>query len=403
MSGHTKYCYCNSCDGLVLIQENFTQCDRANEKVIGDMKYFYCSVCGKNTGSEKIETASTGGDEAGGGGSSNEGSGSGNTGDSGNTQSDDGIGDSVGSGGGSFSYSYSGNVANCKYDIEMWHYSGGYWKIGNNVSDAETIDDSMLGALVLVENHLNNYCSDFEFLIPYPADCDCDHCEASVVLQNEDAFQNIECVNEKNAVKVHGKLCFHLLHTNSMDDYVSGLKKDIPLIASKYGSNIYAMYGNKLDASEGVGRFDSANIITSPYIHPLEIKDSSGALKNGYSVFVANAIRSSDGFRIGKNTFSNAGAVGLRFSFPFSVSFTKINESADDDNGGAGGNSGSPEITPPKPSDDTGSSTGGGNTDSGKPGDDLGGSESGDTGGNPEESTTPGGIRDSGGLIHRKW
>ena len=88
----------------------------------------------------------------------------------------------------------------------------------------------------------------------------------------------------------------------SLNAYVSGLTTVIPLVDSRYGRNTYTVY--PLVGSPGIafGFYSSSDPsqLSSPLIHPSQIKDRQGHFKSGTTINVAGTDRNAALWTIGK-------------------------------------------------------------------------------------------------------
>lgn len=395
---HTKYVYCKSCGGLVLVQEAYGSCLLSSSEsyvhgsgnshehttksyCYGDSKdgtkWGGCGYTGTSTRTESCSfTVSSSGhtqtlsctkcgysytvteqDDS-------------NPTVSNDTPASPPAQDGSGSGGFSFDYSYSGLTARCICCIEMWHYSGGYWSIGY-AGGARTVGDSTVGSLLNIQSYLGSTLGSTNVTLPYPAVvaeavADGDIKRLNVYVGSvkiisggaviatgtgsNDSVTSVKAALGKNALSLSVGFSYHI-SPYSMSDFVGGLGKDIPIVASAYGSNLYSVFSKAgVKLGYGTGRFEGLGI-SSPYIHPREIKDSSGAFASGYSILVNGGAVSSDGKYVGWKTFSNAGAVGLEFDFPFTIRFELTDKTAEADGNGDNPGSENPANTTLEPSE----------------------------------------------------
>jgi len=219
--------------------------------------------------------------------------------------------------------------------IDMWHYSGGYWRIGNADQEKITISDSTMRNYGSIDSYLGSTQSIY-FSVSLP----------EAVRQAVNGGETVSwtaagrgsggpllfdpaTVSELEFTSTDLKFSFrpkfNLVKGIDFSDFVTGLSNTIPLIDSSFGNNIFSMFGNGRSAVQANGWFSmyDPTATRTPYVHPTMIKNNTGALKPGYSINVGGTVVDTQGFSIGSGTFSAAGACGLRFAFPVTINYYK--------------------------------------------------------------------------------
>lgn len=219
------------------------------------------------------------------------------------------------------------------YILDMWHYSGAYWQIGNYGEKKLTISDSEMEA----EGGLTDYLeasNSLDFAVKLPAAA-LDALNEGKELKWKLRARSISLSRlydlsslATESLSAEGLVFsvrprFNIIKNHTLGDYVAGLNRTVPLVDKNYGFNIFSVYGNGRSEIQGYGAFDAAQpySVIFPYIHPSMISGPSGALKNGYTVLLSDEQLPSDGYCIGQGTFADAGACGLEFIFPIDVVF----------------------------------------------------------------------------------
>ncbi|MGI6720322.1 MAG: hypothetical protein ACOX4E_05465 [Anaerovoracaceae bacterium] len=221
--------------------------------------------------------------------------------------------------------------------LDMWHHSGGYWKVGNAGSDKIVIDDTEIEkrgyASILASSRA-------EFQIPLPG----------TIRQKISEGRQIACRVEGRSAALHelfdpgsvefdftattlyfrAKPIFNLIAQNdlSFTDYNLSPAREIPLIDRAFGYNIYSLFGNGESGAQAAGRVSIAqpHTIENGYVHPSMITSLAGHLMPGHIIHIRGNPVDSAGYRVGDGTFAAGGAVGLSFSFPVRFKFYEIVE-----------------------------------------------------------------------------
>ncbi len=284
------------------------------------------------------------------------------------------------------------------WTLDMWHYSGGYWKVGNAGNDKIRIADRDITSLdsylqasqqavfsVNVPQEIAQLVSEgargtdwqVEFSNYRGRDCS--------LLFAESGPLNV--VLKDGKVEFSATPVFHFNNSGaSLRGYVPGMAVTVPLIDKTWGYNIYSVFGNGRSAVQGLGYFNEGDPSDtgSSAIHPSFITGKSGALEAGHPITLGVEIVDSAGYSIGSGTFAAAGACGLHFEFPVSLVFTDLRVSD------PGGDPGDPGTDPGDPVD-----PGSG----GDPGDEPGGDGPGTDPGDPVDPGDPTDPLDDPGTV----
>ncbi|WP_242866843.1 DUF5704 domain-containing protein, partial [Abyssisolibacter fermentans] len=224
--------------------------------------------------------------------------------------------------------------------LEMWHYSGGYWKGkigGENIYLKDTemeekwADPEYLGQKLMEQGKE----LDFEIELPETMQDELDNLSdgeeihvyiSETNLDINDIFQDeisptCELKGDKIIIHAYPKLnCTD----ESYKDYVAGLNKNIPIIKENFGRNLYSMFNCENNAQ--LGAACSTQSDEEGKIPFWGIENARGHLKDGFKVDISkNGItrRDSSDVKIGIDTFRDAGAVGLLFTYPMELKFYK--------------------------------------------------------------------------------
>lgn len=237
-------------------------------------------------------------------------------------------------------YEEIGTVTKQDY-LEMWHYSGGCWKgvIGGEeiyLKDEEMkkkwADPEYLGQKIREEKKKLNFEVEIPQKVKQELNNLCDGEEIHVYIKGttlkiKDIFQqNIQPTCEVKGDKIIIQNAYPKLNCKKdiYDDYVSGLNKTIPITEEAFGNNLYSVFKRSDDAHLGMAyatHSDEEGKI--PY---WGIENAKGYLKEGYKVDTTKnntTRRNSSEVKIGIDTFKNAGAVGLLFTYPMELKFYK--------------------------------------------------------------------------------
>ncbi len=217
--------------------------------------------------------------------------------------------------------------------LEMWHYSGGYWKVGNDYNTAITIYDSQIVAGMGITGYLEStqYAT---FRIELPASWRSqikagDVLNYTVSNNGLPLFQIFDMSSFTGYYQapyyyIKVKPIFVISKTSYIDHFVPGVITKIPMVHYQYGENLYSIYKGSSHKGAGRGWFSdyNENYYEQPGIHPIMIRDTSGAIKSGYTINNLISNFSSAGYSVGNGTFRNGGAVGMKFYFKLNATFT---------------------------------------------------------------------------------
>ncbi len=220
----------------------------------------------------------------------------------------------------------------------MWHFSGGYWKVGNVGADQITISDNRFKTSD-TSNVIANSTAEFELALPGAVKSEIAAGKNIIAVAKARNGANLEALFDTSCMRIkmdsskvyfNAVPKFNFINTNDLSyhHFVTNPKpnKVIPFVDPAYGYNIYSVFGNGYTARQINGWIDknapeSMTNMPSGRIHPIMVKDSAGALKSGYKIMIDGQLKNSDGFSIGQGTFNNAGACGLHFEFPVEFIF----------------------------------------------------------------------------------
>ncbi len=228
------------------------------------------------------------------------------------------------------------------WTLDLWHHSGGYWRVGNAGSEKIRISDEEMGNIGTYLEATN--VAVFSLEVPgYLADLinsgargeDWEvRFESRGNLSCSDLFSELSPENvelEENTLKFSAFPIFNFSSNgDTLGDFIPGMMNTVPLVDKKYGCNIYSVFGNGRSAVQGAGYYNEDNPFETGFdaIHPSFIQNVQGELEGGHRIRLGLDIVDSDAYRIGSGTFINAGACGLHFEFPISLVFSSIESSA---------------------------------------------------------------------------
>jgi len=227
--------------------------------------------------------------------------------------------------------------------IEMWHYSGKYWKYKNLIIYDKDLDEFLRNSEKL-EKAINEEIS---FEIPIEPNL-YDKIQklkklkimCSSNLKNKysenipiiDLFYDrpvIELKNGKLHFKARPKLNFYKDETITFQDIIGDmLSVNIPIVDPDYGCNLYAIWGRYSGTSLGAtdSYFDKSDPFAwapadSFLIAPAQIKNANGHLYDGFTFKTGDVLRNSGDCSVGYGTFKEGGAVGIKFIYPLKFTF----------------------------------------------------------------------------------
>lgn len=225
--------------------------------------------------------------------------------------------------------------------IELWHYSGGYWKYNDLTIEDSQLNNNLIEADALAQA-LNKKVT-FEFSISsaqYNDLINRDKLKAfvSTTLPNKiysDLFAGEPSVELKdNKVYINVKPKFNFYKGATYEELTGkDLDVDIPIVHPDFGYNRYSIWGRSSSVNWGAatGYFDPENIdatapLDSGKIAPSQIINDQGHLKNGFNVKTTSGdgetgTHPSANSSVGAGTFKSGGAVSIYFWYPISISF----------------------------------------------------------------------------------
>lgn len=217
---------------------------------------------------------------------------------------------------------------------EMWHYSGGYWLLGFEETGQVKITDAQIGSALGITEYLKQGYVSMKAELP----SDVKQALAEGAYINFDLYEFTEGASESldfsttygelddNYIYVNVQPTLPLFGLKSFDDYVTNLSISLPLIDHNFGDNLYSIYKNGDYQGTAQGRFNANETrptITSPWMHPYMIKNSSGILKTSYKFKLGTSSASyPSNHYVGWGTFKYGGAVGYKFVYSLGVIFT---------------------------------------------------------------------------------
>ena len=213
------------------------------------------------------------------------------------------------------------------FRLQLWHYSGGYWK-GSDVNSKDLkISDRQIDAAGIC-GYLNStqYVS-WTAALPAPVREEL-RAGTAVTARAEgrsDLYKGTVCrISAAGSFTLYAQPVFHVATSASLNSFVPGIKVTIPLISTAYGRNLYSLYSLTSRGVTGIGMFRESepDSIVSPYLHPSIIKDRFGVLRSGYTILAGSQQVRSGGWSVGLMTLMRGGAVGLEFDFPVDIVFS---------------------------------------------------------------------------------
>lgn len=226
--------------------------------------------------------------------------------------------------------------------IEMWHFSGKYWKYKNLIIYDKDLDN-LLRSSESLEKAINE---EIAFEIPIEQNLYnkiqklknikimCSSNLKNKYFENipiVDLFYDrpvIELKDAKLHFKARPKLHFYKNETITFQDIIGDiLNVHIPIVDPDYGCNLYAIwgrYGTSLGATASY--FDKSDPFAwAPpdtfLIAPAQIKNGDGHLHDGFTFKTGDILRKSEDCSVGYGTFRDGGAVGIIFRYPLKFTF----------------------------------------------------------------------------------
>lgn len=230
-----------------------------------------------------------------------------------------------------------GADVNASFSLDMWHYSGGYWKVGNAGSDKIVVEDPEMRRRAM-QGVLADQMAEFVVNLPavildeiaqgkeITAKATTLHTPLSELFDT--ATFNLSMSGDK--LYFSAKPWFNLMLEKDLSfaDYGLNLSAEVPLIDRAYGYNIYSLFGNGENGAQAAGRINrlAPDAIESGYVHPRMITGLGGALQSGHTIYIRGGAVGSEGYRVGDGTFAAGGAVGLCFLYPVKFQFYEVVE-----------------------------------------------------------------------------
>lgn len=214
-------------------------------------------------------------------------------------------------------------TSQASYNIQLWHYSGGYW--GNTTLGLRIEDSEMKGLYLgmLEADALNKTVQMLPVNLPeqvikyLDSGGTLEDIEIKFICNKDplDLFKgNPKYIMKDNKIQVEIKPQFQVQVNNPVfaNDKMNVL---FPQIKDGFGNNVYSIFtrsGTHLGMNET--------------IRPNDILNEQGHLVGGkqYTITTdsgASISRDGSEIKIGNNTFSNGGAVGLDFKYPITAHF----------------------------------------------------------------------------------
>ena len=125
------------------------------------------------------------------------------------------------------------------------------------------------------------------------------------------------------------------LASESLGSYVPGLSSPVPLVDYSCGRNIYIVYPLIGEGAYAYGFYSegSPGWVSSPLIHPSQIKDKEGHFRSGTTINVNGLNKNAAFYTVGKKgTLALEDAVVLEFFCPFRLVFYTDSEGGGDTN-----------------------------------------------------------------------
>ena len=217
-------------------------------------------------------------------------------------------------------------VVHQTFRLQLWHYSGGYWKGTDLAGKDLQISDRLIDEAGLSGRLTSSQYVNWTGALPSPVRQEIlsgSTVEARVEGQNE-LYNGTLCRISGSTFTVYARPVFHVASNATLSSFVSGIKVTIPLVSTPYGRNLYSLYSLRSRGVIGTGLFRESDpyYIMSPYLHPSQIANRFGTLRPGYTVLAGDAQVSSEGWSVGLMTLMRGGAVGLEFDFPMDIVFS---------------------------------------------------------------------------------
>ena len=181
------------------------------------------------------------------------------------------------------------------------HSSGGFWCLTANSGSAVIYDSAMTaGEPVCSGSALLLYTLPGEVVRDLK-----EHPELKVRLERTSGTSCIDpgffnyAFAGPGTLAMELKICPVICSSHTLNDYVPGLRTTIPLVDYNYGKNIYMVYPLIGESSLAQGFYSDSDPswVSSPLVHPSQIKDSSGHFVSGTTINV-------DGFNVSAGLYT---------------------------------------------------------------------------------------------------
>ena len=205
------------------------------------------------------------------------------------------------------------------------HNTNGYWYLTGNGGSACVYDSDISAG--------NFPCSGSAYLLyDLPAEVVSalkEHPELKVRLEHPGICSSIDFDFFNYAFAGPGTLAMELklkpvTAYHDLNSYVPGLRSPVPLVDYSYGRNIYIVYPLIGEAGRAYGFFSESDPywISSPYIHPSQIKSSKGIFYPGTTINVDGLNKNAAFYTIGRGSSpSMEEAILLEFFCPLKLVF----------------------------------------------------------------------------------
>lgn len=240
------------------------------------------------------------------------------------------------------STAYLGETGINESKIELWHFSGGYWKyndlvitdieLKNDLSDEESLALKLNKEVtfeISLDQNLVNKLKEYENL-KVVCSSNLKTQKTSEIIPLSNLFSDrptIELKNNKIYFKAKPKLHFYKKY-RYQEIIGDKFKVIVPIVDPDFGYNSYSIF--KRTESSNLGATASYFDKSDPYanapegsnlIAPGQIKNADGHLYDGFTYKTGEKIRQSNNTSIGYYTFRNGGAVGIIFKYPIKFTF----------------------------------------------------------------------------------
>jgi len=226
--------------------------------------------------------------------------------------------------------------------LELWHHSGGYWSIGDDIK----IFDHELKNNLLDEEALSDKVESFEFKLSLDQELKdllasrkqvqlfVSSAKPDVSLDKQFDPDTISVKVEGNTLIFEGKPKFHFFKNVQFNDIIGErLQVELPIVDPDYGENRYSIWSRESPVSWGAASayFDKDDPFApapagSKKIAPSQIINKKGHLADGFTFETVDGegnrtMRNSGEAAVGSGTLDGGGAVSIRFVYPLKLTF----------------------------------------------------------------------------------